>query len=134
MKAYSLKFVHDVMAYRVDNTSRSTCEHFKIAPRTLIKWIRLYGREYDLTTRRTARECNDDVQLMRALRNDGMTLQDIADKFERSVDFVRQNTTKPNDLMSATAFVEAVKSGDMPTQTTRIMIKNKIVGTFVPVG
>lgn len=132
MRAYSIEFIDKVLSYRVDNPTKQTCAHFKIAHNTLIGWIQKYGREYGLTNRKIARDLQDDIQMMRALRNEGMTLKEIASKFEMSVEFVHRNTTKPSDLMSATAFVDAVKSGDMPTQKTRIMIKNKIVGTFVP--
>lgn len=132
MKSYSMKFVNEVLSYRVDHLARDTCAHFKIAPSTLIDWIRKHGREHGLSMRHGSKGSNDDIQMMRALRNDGMTLDEIADKFDVSSSFVCNNTTKPSDLMSATALVDAIKSGSMPTKTMRIMIKNKIVGTFVP--
>lgn len=132
MKAYSIEFIDKVLSYRVNNPTKETCLHFRIAHNTLKGWIQKYGREYGLTNRKIARDLHDDIQMMRALRNDGMTLREIASKFEMGVDFVHRNTTKPTDLMSASAFVDAVKSGNMPAEKTRITMKNKIVGTFVP--
>jgi hypothetical protein len=131
---YSMNFVKKVLKYRQTHGALETVEHFKIAPSTLFKWIRKYGHEYGLSMVRESKtaEVEEDIQMMRALRNDGMTLEEIGAKFDRSMAYVHQHTTKPTDLMSASAFVDAVKSGNMPTQKTRIMIKNKIVGTFVP--
>ena len=76
---------------------------------------------------------DNDVQLMQMLRDDGMTLREIAEKFDVSMSAVRDSTTAPDDLMTATSFGSQIKESSFsPSKPIRIMRKNKIIGTFYP--
>jgi hypothetical protein len=74
-----------------------------------------------------------DIELMQMLRDDGMTIREIAEKFEVSFSIVQDNTSKPENLMSATSFGSQIKDANFsPSSPIRVMRKNKIIGTFFP--
>jgi predicted XRE-type DNA-binding protein len=74
-----------------------------------------------------------DLELMQALRNDGMTLQRIADKFEVSKDYVSYHTKKPYNLMTMTALKTMLAGGNLPEYEVKITHKGEVVGVYTPI-
>lgn len=75
-----------------------------------------------------------DKELMQALRDDGMTVADIAEKFEVSVGHVAAYTVAIPNRMSVAKLRSLIESGEVLDREYEITCGRQVVGTFKPVG
>lgn len=72
-------------------------------------------------------EYKADSWLMQELRDSGMVIAKIAEKFDVSVGNVARRTSKPLDIVSLTKLQES-----LPKKEVRVTFNGEIIGTFTP--
>lgn len=75
-----------------------------------------------------------DKELMQALRDDGMTLAEIANKFDVSTGYVAKYTKSIPNRISAAKLRLLIESGDVLDREYEITCGRQVVGTFKPAG
>lgn len=76
----------------------------------------------------------EDIVFMRALRDDGLAIQSIADKFECSTSTVCKYTKSSKDSISIGHLrIVAMNGGKLPEKEINITNCGEIIGRFMPV-
>ena len=75
-----------------------------------------------------------DKELMQALRDEGLIVSDIAEKFEVSISYVAKYTTCIPNRMSVAKLRSLIESGEVLDREYEITCGRKVIGTFKPVG
>lgn len=129
--AYSMERLREIADYAVNHNLKQTSEDMKCSLGTARKACRMF--EVSPCKKKRTDMSDHYIQIAQQLREECLSIDEIAEKLEVDPSTIERNTTTPK-RMSVCTLEDKFLAGDVVNDRYKLTVNGVIIGEFVPVN